>query len=102
MKDRVFHHLESETFKYNSFILLEFTPLRTPRIRTKISDLETTIFVLNMMVKSGLVFFYFEILLAPSELTANMPGQFSLSGQLFLHRAAATLKGLVEFKNKKN
>ena len=81
MKDRVFHHLESETFKYNSFILLEFTPLRTPRIRTKISDLETTIFESNVMVKSGL--FYFEILLAPSELPANLLGQFSLSGQLF-------------------
>ena len=52
-----------------------------------------------MMVKSGLVF-YFEILLAPSELPANLPGQFSLSGQLFLHWAAATLKGLVEFLNK--
>ena len=55
-----------------------------------------------MMVKSGLVFFYFEILLAPSELPANLPGQFSLSGQLFLHWAAATLKGLVEFQNKKD
>jgi hypothetical protein len=54
-----------------------------------------------MMVKSGLVFFYFEILLAPSELPDNMPGQFSLSGQLFLHWAAATLKGLVEFQNEK-
>ena len=55
-----------------------------------------------MMVKSGLVF-YFEILLAPSELPANLPGQFSLSGQLFLHWAEeATLKGLVEFQNKKN
>ena len=53
-----------------------------------------------MMVKSGLVF-YFEILLAPSELPANLPGQFSLSGQIFLHWAAATLKGLVEFQNKK-
>ena len=39
-------------------------------------------------------FFYFEILLAPSELPANLPGQFSLSGQLFLHWAAATLKRL--------
>ena len=53
-----------------------------------------------MMVKSGLVFFYFEMLLAPSDLPANLPGQFSLSGQLFLHWAAATLKGLVEFKKK--
>ena len=56
-----------------------------------------------MMVKSCLFFFffYFDILLAPSELPANLPGQFSLSGQLFLHWAAATLKGLVEFQNKK-
>ena len=54
-----------------------------------------------MVVKSGLVFFIFEILLAPSELAANLPGQFSLSGQLFLHWAAATLKGLGEFQNEK-
>ena len=34
------------------------TPPRTPRIsRLKISDLESNIFELNMMVKSGLVFF---------------------------------------------
>ena len=53
-----------------------------------------------MMVKLDLVF-YFEILLAPSELPANLPGQFSFTGQLFLHWEAATLKGLVEFQNKK-
>jgi hypothetical protein len=29
-----------------------------------------------------------------------VPGQFSLSGQIFLHWAAATLKGLGEFQNK--
>ena len=29
------------------------------------------------MVKSGLGFFYFEILHAPSEIPANLPGQFS-------------------------
>ena len=68
---------------------------------TKISDIETIIFQLYMMVKSGIVF-YFEILLAPSELPANLQGQFSVSGQLFLHWAAATLKGLVEFQNKKS
>jgi hypothetical protein len=39
--------------------------------------------------------------LAPSEIPANLPGQFSLSGQIFLHWAAATLKGLVGFQNKK-
>ena len=53
------------------------------------------------MVKSG-QFFFFEILLAPLELPANLPGQFSLYGQIFLQWAAATLKGLVEFQNKKN
>ena len=54
-----------------------------------------------MMVKSGLDFFYFEILLAPSEIPTNLPGQFSLSGQIFLHWAAATLKELAKFQNKK-
>ena len=48
------------------------------------------------MVKSGLEFFYFEILLAPSEIAVNLPGQFSLSGQIFLQWAAATLNGLSE------
>ena len=46
-------------------------------------------------------FFYFEILLALSEIPANLPGQFSLSGQICLFWAAATLKGLGEFQNKK-
>ena len=50
-----------------------------------------------MMVKSGLVF-YFEILLAPSEIPANLTSQFSRSGQIFLHWAAATLKGPAEFQ----
>ena len=78
------------------------TPLRSPRIGgLKSQILKPPFFKLNMMVKSGLVFFYFEILLAPSELPANLPGQFSLSRQLALHWAAATLKGLVGFQNKK-
>ena len=68
---------------------------------TKISDLETNIFELKVGVKSGLDFFYFEILLAPSEIPANLPGQFSPSRQIFLHWAAATLEGLVGFQNKK-
>ena len=58
-------------------------------------------FWLKMMVKSGLEKKYFEIQRWPSELPAKLPGQFSLSRQLFLHWAAATLKGLVEFQNKK-
>jgi hypothetical protein len=54
---------------------------RTPRISgKKISGLETNIFELKMMVKS---------------LLFNLPGQFSLSGQIVLHRAAATLIGLL-------
>jgi hypothetical protein len=49
-----------------------------------------------MMMKSGLDSF-FEIPLAPSEIPANLPSRFSLSGQIFMHWAAATLK----FQNKK-
>ena len=39
-----------------------------------------------MTMKSGLdfFFFYFEILLAHSEIPANLPGQFSPPGQIFL------------------
>ena len=37
---------------------------------------------------------YFEILRAPSEIPANKPGQFSPSGQIFLHWAAATVNEL--------
>ena len=47
------------------------------------------------------VLVYFEILQAPSEIPANLPDQFSPPGQIFLHWAAATLKGLVGFQNKK-
>ena len=52
-------------------------------------------------MKNDLEFFYFEIHRAPSEIPANLPCQFSLTGQIFLHWAAATLKGLGEFQNKK-
>ena len=60
-----------------------------------------TIFDLKMMVKSGLDFLFFLIERAPSEIPANLLGQFSLSWPIFLHWAAATLKGLVQFQNKK-
>jgi hypothetical protein len=53
-----------------------------------------------MLMKNGLDFF-FEIHRAPSEIPASLPGQFSLSGQIFLHWAAVTLKGLGEFQKKK-
>ena len=45
-----------------------------------------------MMIKSGLEFFYFKILLAMS---------IKPFWTDFLYWAAATLKGLVEFQNKK-
>ena len=54
-----------------------------------------------MMVNSGLEFFYFESLRAPPEIPANLPGQFSQYGQIFLHWAAATLKGHIGVQNKK-
>ena len=44
---------------------------------------------------------YFEIHRAPSEIPANLSGQFSLSGQIFLHWTVVTLKGLSEFQNEK-
>ena len=53
------------------------------------------------MVKSGLDFFYFEIEQAPSEIPANLPGQFNHSEQIFLHWASATQKGHIGFQNKK-
>ena len=79
----------------------QVTPPRTPRI----SGLKSQILEPTFWAKSGgenwSRIFYFEILLAPSEIPANLPGQFSPSGQILLHWAAATLKGLVGFQNKK-
>ena len=43
---------------------------------------------------------YFEIHRAPSEIPVKLPGQFGHSGQMFLHWAAATLKGLGKFQDK--
>ena len=51
------------------------------------------------MMKNGLDFF-FEIHRAPSEIPANLPGQFSLSEQIFFALGMATLKGPGEFQNK--
>ena len=58
-------------------------------------------FDLKMMVKSGLDIFFFEIHRAPSEIPANLPGQFSFFGQNFLHWAAATPSWLFEIQSKK-
>ena len=67
---------------------------------TKISSLEIIIFQLKSDGKKWSRI-YFEIHRAPSEIPAKLPGQFGHSGQIFLHWAAATLKGLVGFQNKK-
>ena len=48
-----------------------------------------------MMVKSSLEN---EIASAPLEIPANLPGQVSLCGRIFLHWAPATQKGLMESK----
>ena len=52
------------------------------------------------MVKSGLELFILKFTEPSSEIPANIPGQFNLSGQIFLHWAAATLKALGEFQKK--
>ena len=68
---------------------------------TKISSLEINIFgFTNDGEKwSGI---YFEIHRAPSEIPANLSGQFSSTVPgFFLHWAEATLKGLGKFQNKK-
>ena len=72
-----------------------------PRIYS-ISGLEIDIFELKMMVKSSLEIFILKFS-EPLQryVPANWPGQFSLSVQIVLHWAAATLKGLAEFQNKK-
>ena len=55
----------------------------------KISGLETNIFELKMMV----IFFNFLILLVPSELPANLQGQFSLSWQVFFALGSSNSEG---------
>ena len=73
------------------------TPARTHSISgLKSRVLKLTFFSLKMMWSR----IYFEIDQAPSEIPANLPGQFSPNGQTFLHWAAATLKGLGQFQNK--
>ena len=66
---------------------------------TKISSLEIIIFELKNDGKKWYRI-YFEIDRAPLEIPAKLPGQFGHSGQIFLHLAAATLKGLGQFQNK--
>ena len=62
--------------------------------------LKLSFFNLKIMVKRPKI--YFEIHRALLEIPAKPTGQFGHSGQIFLHWAAATLKGLGEFQNKKS
>ena len=52
------------------------------------------------MMKNDLEFFILKLTKTLQEIPANLPGQFNLNGQNFLHWATATLKGLGEFQNK--
>ena len=80
------------------------TPPTLARISgLKILTLETTIFGLKMIVKSGIELFISRLNQPfPSEIPAKLPGQLGHSGQIFLHWAAATLRWQVGFQNKKN
>jgi hypothetical protein len=54
------------------------------------------------MVKNGLEFILKFTEPIQRYVPTKLPGQFGHSGQIFLHWAAATLKGLGEFQNKKS
>ena len=76
------------------------TPARTHSISgLKSRVLKLTFLALKVMVKSGMEFIL--KFTEPLQRSANLPGQFSSNGQIFWHWAAATLKGLGEFQNKK-
>jgi hypothetical protein len=78
--------------------------ISTPARTLSISGLKSRVLKLPFRLKNDgekwSRIFYFEIHRTPSEIPANLPGQFSLSGPMFLHWAAATLKGLGEFQKK--
>ena len=77
--------------------------IRTHSIIMYISGLKPRVLKLTFFAKNDgekwSRILYFEIHPAPSEIPANLPGQFSLFGQIFLHWAAGTLKGLGEIQN---
>ena len=54
-----------------------------------------------MMVKSGLELFILKFNEPLQRYLLTCPVQFSLTGQIFLHLAAATLKRVGEFQKKK-
>ena len=56
---------------------------------------------LNISAVGSVEFFILKSYVPLKEIPANLPGQLSSSGQIFLHWAAATLKGHIGFQNKK-
>ena len=68
---------------------------------TKISSLEITIFDLKMMVKSGLEFFILKFTKPLQRYLLICQANSVFLGRFFLHWAAATLKRLGEFQNKR-
>ena len=79
----------THNFEFRKQVCLQPT---LPHFINGLLTLEMTIFSLKITVKSLFYFHYFVIERAPSEIPANLPGQFSLSGLVFLYWAAATLK----------
>ena len=77
------------------------TPARTHSISGLKSRVLKLPFCLEIDGEKWSRIFYFEIHQAPSEVAAKLPGQFSHSGQIIFALAAATLKKLGEFQNKK-
>ena len=81
---RFFPGVEKRKGRNFAFFAFFYTPARTHLISgLKSRVLKLSFFDVKMMVKSGLVFFfYFEIQQAPSEIAAKLPGQFTHSGQI--------------------
>ena len=59
------------------------TPPRTPRISGLKSQVLKPTFLIKNDDEKWYRIFFFEIPLAPSEIPAKLPGQFSFSGQIF-------------------
>ena len=89
---------------YKKFVWIFAQPTwATPASTHSISELKSwvlklTFLALKMMLKSGLKFILKFIEPLQRYIPANLPGQFSPSGQIFLHWAAADLKGLHQFQ----
>ena len=98
----MFVHAPKHTQQYTlhtreCFRLYVLTPART----LSISGLKSRVLKLSFLSFKKWSRIYFEIHRAPSEIPAKLPSQFGNSGQIFLHWAAATLKGLGKFQKNK-